>query len=1172
MGNDRRQRRKSSKRRRRQLRRKDRSIRFEGLEPRMLLAANFGWGGDFIGPIQSTVHDRFAEVDQGNTQQTENSLRRGSSEFAESSLSEVSYRLNDSLSNRQGKSSFHSPSRSGKGPRRVNEDLPVQQPAERHHLSPQKSAGAIQQKKHGQAEIDIPGSDGFAPDDGIRFEDATIPRAGINPEDGSVVLYYSVGPDEYVTTSQDGGLNFSEGHRVSNRYLDPRNVELPAKTESGETIWRRYSWDRNEGVFKSEKSMDGIHFTPEDGVRYDPPSTDNIGVYTNFVTADGRVGLMYIGDKGTTEANIRLAFSDDNGENFQLADDNPLGDAGTHDTGMNQRDPYAIVLEDGTIRVFTMVQGGSQAPLPGQRSVGTIYSFTSTDHGETFVQDEGIRLQPEDFDQLHVWSLNDPSVIQLPDGQFRMYVAAMVSETADGAGAEWVIVSATTSFESSIDQGKPEEIIGDKLDPDRGDSSGVVSESGVRIEHLSDGSIVCYPESDGPLPAILYNHGGKGTAVGGDLEGTCLALAEEDYVVRAEQRPASLSLDGQLDDVLSGLDALFADPLVDTDQIGIMGFSRGGLLSLQAAIERPDDIDSVLLMAPAHGRNQLAETLEDVSALSAPVQIYVAENDTYQADHVQLAQEIVDVLMEADKEVDLTIFPDFADDGHELFFEVREPYWSDAVDFFNETLVNVENEQSTESSLQLVHLSTDEFEVGTHRPEIHLTPSGEIMVLVVQPGEDPQSAGRWKHQGYRFSETMQQLADPFMISQVTDEFGEPADHRAIVVEDQLVVVYQSNVFGEDTGSCVDGPAEDCVETQSLMLARFTLEGEELFRGPIVANVPAEEFSLDSFPDHCLWWDDGTLIVSTGSQGNGSITFREVDIEDGSVRETYRVDTDPAGIPSAIGNSLIRTDTGLYLFSYILGGTQGHSALVISQLGDDYQPTQVATFSADGEEWSFPTSVIQYGDYLMVGYLSRDANGSRDIETNPFQPRLLILDRAFNEVDNIQISNEDGFAHVHPTLVIEDNTLHYAWSKRTSRGPQVQVEQYELSFLENDPSEHNVSGQVSGPESPATGKKDLPVEELPPKLSGMPPVDSELVPEKQQPVDRPGQSQPPARERHQRQDRDSRSGPQGSHRVTTGHSRDEHSGKRANGVKRMPPDWEMILSSIASQRSKGRLRR
>jgi hypothetical protein len=276
-----------------------------------------------------------------------------------------------------------------------------------------------------------------------------------------------------------------------------------------------------------------------------------------------------------------------------------------------------------------------------------------------------------------------------------------------------------------------------------------------------------------------------------------------------------------------------------------------------------------------------------------------------------------------------------------------------------------------------------------------------------------------------------------------------------------------------------------------MLVRFSLEGEELFRGAIVANVAAAEFSVDSFPDHALLWDDGTLIITTGSQGNSSITFREVDIEDASVLATYRVDTDPAGIPSAIGNSLLRTESGLYLFSYVLAGPGGQSALVISQLGDDYQPTQVARLSVEGEEWTFPTGVIQYQDYLLVGYLSRDGSGSKDIEENSYQPRLLILDQDFNEVDNIVVSNDDGFAHVHPTIAIQDETLYFAWSKRTTTGPQVQVEEYSLSLLENLPAETDEDGHEPLPEGTIDQQEDQPSEELAIGDPGIPGVDIEL---------------------------------------------------------------------------------
>jgi dienelactone hydrolase len=1067
----------------RQRHHKNRPHQLERLEPRMMLAAVLGWSSGAMEPFQSTVPGQYADVAAGNSPQAATSPLADLPGTPNPLPVESSIPLHENLLLRPNHdtSDLHTPA-----PAQSVEENLENQPSTKHlqptslsqteqQLHPthhqhalDEVTGAISQAfgaslldgdYNGDGTVDtadytvwrdglgttftqadydvwkdnfgntatIVTEDEFTPDEGIRLEGGTIPRAGIDQESGTIALYYTVGPNEYVATSNDGGMSFSGDQLVSDRYLDPRNVKMPEPNDHGETIWRRYLLNIHQGFFESQISTDGIHFVPEEGVRYDPPNSDNIGVYTTFATATGRIGLMYIGDKGTTSGNVRLAYSDDNGETFQLEDDNPLGDAGTHDAGMNQRDPYAIVLDDGTIKVFTMVQGGPQAPHPGHRSVGYIYSFTSTDHGETFVQDESIRLQPDDFEEFYVWSLNDPSVIELPDGRFRMYVAAKISQNADGSDVEWGIVSVTTSLASQP--------------------------ASVQTEYLSDGSIVCRPEGEGPFPAILYNHGGKGDAVGGDLEGTCVALAEEGYVVRAEKRPASISLNGQLDDVLSGLDALLADPTVDADQVGIMGFSRGGLLALQAAIVRPDDIASVLLMAPAHGRNSLAETLQDVSALTAPVHIYVAENDSFQADHVQLAEEVFDALTEAEKQVDLTIYPAFGSDGHELFFEVREPYWSDAVHYFNTTLTITESEPSEGHSLQLDYLNTDEMVGGTHRPEIFVTPSGEIVALVVQPGEGTaHEVGRWKHQGYRFSETMEPIGEPFMISQITTEFGEPADHRAVIVDDQLVVVYQSNIFDEEAGSCAGGPAEDCLKSQSLMLARFTLDGEELFRGPIVANVPAEDFSLDNFPDHCLWWDDGTLIVSTGGKNNRTLSFREVNIEDGSVLATHRVATSREGIPSAIGNSLIRTETGLYLLSYSLGHD---SKLVISQLDSNYQPTQVATFSGDGEERSFPTGVLQYQDYLLVGYLSRDANRAADIQENPFQPRLLILDHAFHEVDNIEVSNEDGFAHVHPTLAHQDGVLYFAWSRRTSTGPQVNVTQYRLGFSESEtPAEEN----------------------------------------------------------------------------------------------------------------------
>ena len=162
-------------------------------------------------------------------------------------------------------------------------------------------------------------------------------------------------------------------------------------------------------------------------------------------------------------------------------------------------------------------------------------------------------------------------------------------------------------------------------------------EGAVVTTQLEDNSWTCRPQGQGPFPAVLYNHGGLGDAIGGDLEGTCRALADQGFLAHAEKRPETVSLEGHLDEVLHALETLRGNTHADINRIGIIGFSRGGLLTLQAAIERPDDINAIVLFAPAPAKNVLEKTLESVTSINAPVRIYVAANDLYQADHVQLA-------------------------------------------------------------------------------------------------------------------------------------------------------------------------------------------------------------------------------------------------------------------------------------------------------------------------------------------------------------------------------------------------------------------------------------------------------------------------------------------------------------------------------------------------------
>jgi dienelactone hydrolase len=185
---------------------------------------------------------------------------------------------------------------------------------------------------------------------------------------------------------------------------------------------------------------------------------------------------------------------------------------------------------------------------------------------------------------------------------------------------------------------------------------------------------------------VLYNHGGLGTVVGGDMLGTCRALAEAGYLARSEKRPETRHLTGHLDQVLAGLSQLRSHADADPNRVGLIGFSRGGLLTLQAAIEQPQSMHAVVLMAPARGKNVMEQTLQHVSSIAAPVRVFVSENDLYQTNHVEIAHDVEDALSAAGKEVVLTIYPPYEDDGHKLFFVLQEPYWNDLMAFLDQTI------------------------------------------------------------------------------------------------------------------------------------------------------------------------------------------------------------------------------------------------------------------------------------------------------------------------------------------------------------------------------------------------------------------------------------------------------------------------------------------------------
>jgi len=195
---------------------------------------------------------------------------------------------------------------------------------------------------------------------------------------------------------------------------------------------------------------------------------------------------------------------------------------------------------------------------------------------------------------------------------------------------------------------------------------------------------LCKPSGAGPFPAVIYNHGGVGSRIGGDPVETCMELARDGYVGFSPMRRQTRSLDGHLRDVLSALDYVKNLDSVDKNRIGMIGFSRGALLTLMAGIHQ-SNLKALIIMAPAPGRGALDRSLKKVGKITAPVLLLVAKNDNKRADHVQLSRKVKRALDSANKRSKLIVYPPYKRDGHRMFFLVGD-YWRDVQDFLSENL------------------------------------------------------------------------------------------------------------------------------------------------------------------------------------------------------------------------------------------------------------------------------------------------------------------------------------------------------------------------------------------------------------------------------------------------------------------------------------------------------
>ncbi len=349
-----------------------------------------------------------------------------------------------------------------------------------------------------------------------------------------------------------------------------------------------------------------------------------------------------------------------------------------------------------------------------------------------------------------------------------------------------------------------------------------------------------------------------------------------------------------------------------------------------------------------------------------------------------------------------------------------------------------------QDSLVLEAGKTWDLPVNTHRPEI-LDAEDRLLVVVVRPEGRP-GTGQVKHRCYTLDrQDLSVEGEPFVVTRTTEELGEPADHRALLVNGELVVVYQSLVFGRtDEGVPREGPAEDRARSQSIVLARFSTDGKEILRRAIVAN--ATDFRSDNFPDFCIHWTGGRLLVATGSRRR-TIRIREVDLE-ANVLATHEVEASANGVSEDLGNSFLRTGKDLFLVSHT--GPGGSRGITLTRLGDDLALGPTTVLGGSGGQPVFPTGACwdEGAGLGYVAYITAEEPGRLDLSQYPYGPRLLAIDRERRVVADVEVAGS-GFSHVHPTVVQVGDRLLVAWSRPGRREgarngpapPQVSIREF-----------------------------------------------------------------------------------------------------------------------------------
>lgn len=210
-----------------------------------------------------------------------------------------------------------------------------------------------------------------------------------------------------------------------------------------------------------------------------------------------------------------------------------------------------------------------------------------------------------------------------------------------------------------------------------------------RINAGEGQALLCRPQGTGPFPAVVYNHGlivdnvgyERAARRGYNLNGICGALAADGFLAFAPiRRSGQGNLPRHKAEVSRAVNYVKTLPDVDASRVALMGFSRGGLLTLMLGVER-SDLGALLILAPAPGEGHFAEAVQRVPSLNAPVLLLVEAGDEPAIlDDFGMLERALAAHGKARRSIRYD-----RGGGHRLFYDVGY-YWDDVRKFLRETL------------------------------------------------------------------------------------------------------------------------------------------------------------------------------------------------------------------------------------------------------------------------------------------------------------------------------------------------------------------------------------------------------------------------------------------------------------------------------------------------------